>query len=126
MSDDGILTKITIFLLFSISVLIFLIFIYIYCRNRRSRSGYEHIESESALSPTETRLAKSSFYVRSAPSLPPSAACKYKPEDQEVIMSTPVDFAVFTKLHEGFKQQVTSSTQKYYEIKESATKLIDF
>lgn len=120
MSDSKIFT----YLLISISVLIFLIIIYFICRNRRFRSGYTPFESESALNPMETRLAKSSFYVRSAPNLPSS---RQKPEEQDVAMSTPVDFPVFKILHERFRQQVTRSTRKYYEMKESATKpLIEF
>lgn len=135
MSDNGIFTNVFTYLLFISTILIFFILIYFICLNRRGccshrrRSGYENFESESALSPIETRLAKSSFYVKSTPSQAAAVNTKYKPDhqDQEVSMPTPVDFPVFKMLHERFKLQVNQSTQKYYEMKESATKpLIEF
>lgn len=122
MSDNGVFTNVFTYLLLITVVLIFLILIYFIYLNCRCgcchRSGYENLESESALSPLETHFAKSSFY---APSQSVTNS-KCKPENQEPTMPTPVDFPVFRMLHERFKQQVTISARKYYELKENAGK----
>lgn len=137
--NGSIFSNIFFYLVLILAILIFLVFFYFICSNcccrdhsssycccfklMPHRLGYENIESDSTLSPTETRLAKSSFYIRSVPNL----STKHRAEDQQETMApVQVDFQVFKILHERFKQQVLSSTKKYFDIKESANKpLID-